>query len=239
MPRKPKPHELRSRENRVRMNIEQAKYVPLPILPERHLFVTEGVKTEPLYLEGLINFIAQYRGSGVRNQLVVYGGGDNTLSLLRRAEAYQQSDADDFQHIWLIYDKDDFPSDDFDNTFYRCLALNECFCTRGWEREFHPIWSNECFEVWFLLHFMFLDANVHRTQYSGMLRNCLGKPYSKTDPSVFDSLYSLTDTAIRNAKKLMAAYSSEMPPSQRSPATNFYELAEKLISYMGTQAVVK
>lgn len=50
------------------------------------------------------------------------------------------------EDVWLMYDKDDFPLDDFDNTQYSALSRKDI-------RKYKVAWSNECIELWFVLHF--------------------------------------------------------------------------------------
>ncbi|WP_304969408.1 RloB family protein, partial [Romboutsia ilealis] len=45
-----------------------------------------------------------------------------------------------------MYDKDDFPLDNFDNTQYSAEKRKEI-------RKYRVAWSNECIELWFVLHF--------------------------------------------------------------------------------------
>ena len=114
MAKKPKRHELFSHEARVAGGRRRAGN-PRPILPQRHLFVTEGTKTEPNYLNGMIDQICTCYGASCRKQFVVYGEGDNTLGLLTKAEKHLINEPDGFQHVWILYDQDDFPKDRFDN----------------------------------------------------------------------------------------------------------------------------
>ena len=81
------------------------------ISPEYHLIITEGSKTEPLYFEGLKKAVNQkYTG---RIEIVGLGEGANTLSILDTAEKVQLRSGGKYRHIWIVYDKDDFPEDDF------------------------------------------------------------------------------------------------------------------------------
>ncbi|MDE6280319.1 MAG: RloB family protein [Oscillospiraceae bacterium] len=231
MPKKPKPHEMRDRSFRVKCGAERAS-VPRMVLPERHLFVTEGAETEPNYLNGLVDVICKNYGEAARRQFKIIGEGNNTLYLLQRAEAYQQNEGDEYQHIWIIYDKDDFPACDFDNTVKRCEAINKRFKAEGREIQYHAIWSNQCIELWFLLHFNYLDTDIDRAQYRAILSDELGRHYEKNDEEILGTLLPRTDRAIQNAKKLMEKYDEGEPPSQKAPGTNFYELVEYLKGYL-------
>ena len=59
MAKNPKRHQLRSRKERIALGLERT-VTPRPILPERHLFVTEGTKTEPNYLYGIAGGVIAY-----------------------------------------------------------------------------------------------------------------------------------------------------------------------------------
>lgn len=138
----------------------------------------------------------------------------------------------DFQHVWILYYQDDFPKAHFDNAAKRCEALN----LRNQEQErnikFHALWSNQCVELWFLLHFEYLDSNIERTQYQDILSKFLGKKYEKNDPQIFSRLFPHIRTAISNAKRIRALYTKNTPPSQCAPCTTFYELIETLWPYL-------
>ena len=231
MPKKPKRHELQQRDFRIKHGLEHTKKLRI-MLPERHLFVTEGTKTEPNYLNGLVDLICDHFGPSVRKQFNIIGEGGNTLNLLQRAEAYQHNEAYGYQHVWIIYDKDDFPSDAFDNTVSRCDAINKRFQSENRDTIFHAIWSNQCIELWFVLHFVYLQSDISREQYSAILSSHLGRHYEKNDAKIFTTLLPTLDQAIRNAKRLMSSYSKESSPSQKAPATNVYELVEHLREYI-------
>lgn len=55
--------------------------------------------------------------------------------------------------VWLMYDKDDFPLDNFDNTQHSAEGKID-------SRQYKVAWSNESLELWFVLHFQDLTANV-------------------------------------------------------------------------------
>ena len=231
MAKNPKRHELFNHKARLASGRERSRS-PRPILPERHLFVTEGTKTEPNYLYGMIDQICALYGAPCRRQFEVYGEGHNTLGLLARAEQHLTNAPDGFQHVWLLYDQDDFPKDHFDNTVKRCKALNLRNREQGRDTVFHALWSNQCVELWFLLHFEYLHSNIGREQYQEMLSQCLGKKYEKNDPQIFSILFPRMKTAIYNAKRLRALYPENTPPSQCAPCTTFYELLETLWGYL-------
>ena len=231
MAKKAKRHELFSHKERIARGLERSR-CPRIILPEKHLFVTEGIKSEPNYINGMIDQICAIHGDACRRQFEIYGEGENTLGLLSKAEKHLMNASDDFQHVWIVYDQDDFPKDDFDNTVKRCEALNQRNEKRNQNTKFHALWSNQCVELWFLLHFIFLQSDIDREQYQKKLSESLGKKYKKNDPKIFSVLFPYMETAIDNAKHLRALYPENTSPSQCAPCTTFYELLEVLMPYL-------
>ncbi|MCI6560604.1 MAG: RloB family protein [Ruminococcus sp.] len=111
------------------------------ISPEYHLIITEGSKTELLYFEGLKKAVNQkYTG---RIEIVGLGEEANNLSILDTAEKVQLWFGGKYRHICIVYDKDYFPEDDFDNAFFRCQELSNSSDTVT----YHALWSNECIEL--------------------------------------------------------------------------------------------
>lgn len=93
-----------------------------------------------------------------------------------------------------------------------------------------PIISNECFELWFLLHYCYLEAELHRDQIYYKLSIQIGQKYEKLKIPMFIILLDKIEDAIKNAKKLAKNYSSQTIVSGRRPYTNVYELVQKIIA---------
>ena len=195
--------------------------------PEYHLIVTEGTDTEPAYFDAIRSIINRnYKG---RIQLDIFGEGDNTISLFRRARDRAANSANIYRHVWIVYDVDDFPSEHVDAVVQLCNeSSNE-------ETEYHAIWSNQCIELWFLLHFSYMHSDIHRTEYWPKLTEWFESigvgTYQKNRQDVYEILRPYMEHAIRNAKKLDVINSGRMP-SQAAPGTKVYELVEKLKPYL-------
>ena len=200
-------------------------------LPERHMFVTEGTKTEPSYINGLIAELAEKLGNEVKNQITIYPEGTNTLFLLEKAERYLQNEADAYQHVWIMFDLDDFPRDRFDNVQFRCQALNDRNRENGHGPMYHAIWSNQCFELWVLLHFVALDSAIERSDYYDKISNHLKaqglcEKYEKEDENIFSYLRPKLKKAIKNAQRLEEKFKDE-PPSKSDPCTKVHHLFDE------------
>lgn len=200
---------------------------PIKIQPEYHRTVTEGTKTEPLYFQAIRDIINQkYRD---RIQLDVFGEGDNTLSLFERAKQLVTKSANGYSHVWVVYDSDDFPADHINRTAELCNSETTE------ETVYHAIWSNQCIELWYLLHFCFLQPNIRRTAYGRKLTQQL-KPigagsYAKNRKDMFEVLWPYMDSAIANAR-LLDRMNEEKTPADSAPGTKAFELIGVLKPYL-------
>ena len=117
----------------------------------RFLIVCEGTKTEPHYFEALIkNYISTVR------EVTIEGEGRATVALVDRTleikQELERKNAMSFDRVWVVFDKDDF--DDFNDAIKKANKLG-----------FHSAWTNEAFELWYYLHFEYLDTGIGRADY--------------------------------------------------------------------------
>jgi hypothetical protein len=199
------------------------------IQPEYHLIVTEGTETEPQYFRAIRDIInKQYRD---KIQLDIFGEGDNTLSLFEKAKRRSAENPNGYKHVWVIYDTDDFPPDHINRTAELCEKNSNA------ETQFHAIWSNQCIELWYLLHFGYFQSDIHRKEYwpklSEWLDNIGAGEYTKGRTDMYAVLRPFMEIAITNAKKLDVINMGRQP-SNSAPGTKVYELIEKLRPYLGT-----
>lgn len=199
----------------------------LKIKPEYHLIVTEGEKTEPAYFEAIRDEInGQYRE---KIQLHVHGAGDNTVSLFERAKQMAAASPNGYRHVWVVYDTDDFPADNIDRVVQLCKENSND------DIEYHAIWSNQCVELWYLLHFSFMQSDIHRSAYWPKLSEWLAGigegEYKKNRKDMYLVLKPFMDYAIANARRL-DSYNAGKLPSKAAPGTKVYELVEKLRPYL-------
>lgn len=193
------------------------------IAPEYHLIVTEGTKTEPKYFKALKEEIN--KGFPGRISIEIEGVGEGTVKLFERARKIVERSPENFSHIWLVYDKDDFAENDFDSTASQCEALSDENLT------YHALWSNECIEYWFLLHYIYLDTALHRSEYYPKLSKHLKFEYKKDSDGIYSVFKPKLQKAIKNAKKIMESHGLAAP-SKCTPGTKVYELFEKLATYI-------
>ncbi|OHD08630.1 MAG: hypothetical protein A2086_16440 [Spirochaetes bacterium GWD1_27_9] len=180
---------------------------------EYFLIICQGEKTEPNYFE-------KYKEKLHKNQISIKTLVNplNPTKLLEYAvkiiKKYSNSNIN--YNFWLIFDKDDFTNQDFNDTIKNAKSQNiKC------------AYSNECFELWYLLHFNYYDTSLSRKQYGEKLSEQLGLEYKKEDKTIFDKIYEKQQNAIRNSKKLYNSYNHNNIALE-NPSTNVFNLIEQL-----------
>lgn len=185
-------------------------------IKERFLIVCEGEETEP-------NYFRNFRMPG--RVVEIKGTGYNTLSLVdeaiwlkqeKEAEALRRGESA-YDQIWCVFDRDSFGADAFNNAIRRAQAVG-----------FQVAYTNQAFELWYLLHFDDHQAALDRTQYGGILKDRLGHTYRKNSPSMYRDLQARQDQAIRRAETLLAGYGEAHNPQQDNPCTTLHLLVKAL-----------
>lgn len=199
----------------------------IKIHPEYHLIVTEGTDTEPAYFGAIKEIINKRYPEKI--YLDVSGEGDNTIGLFGRAKLLAGNNSNVYKHVWIVYDTDDFPADHIDRVLQLCVENSTE------ETTFHAVWSNQCIELWFLLHFSFMQSDIHRAEYwpklTEHLKQISAGEYMKNRKDMYQILYPYMDYAIGNAKRLNALNEGKLP-SKAAPGTKVYELIEILKPYL-------
>ena len=197
---------------------------PKKIQPEYHSIVTEGTKTEPEYFTAIKNLINQHYSE--RIHLKICGKGENTITLFESAKQLAENDPNGCKHVWVVYDKDDFPAEHFN------LTAELCANSSSDGRTYHAIWSNQCIELWFLLHFDYLQSDLYRSEYYPKLNQRLKQlhkgDYRKNRADMFDILRPRMETAIANAKRLYSEKQG-LTPTEAAPCTTVFQLIETLL----------
>lgn len=218
-----KASEQKKNQERINAKMQKRKKELLDDLPPYIYIVSEGIKTEPNYIKGIAGVInSKFSDLSSGDRIVVKGTGKNTRSLLKYARKQVKIDFPQAAVVWLMYDKDDFPLDDFDNTQYSAEDKKD-------NRQYRVAWSNECIELWFVLHFQELEVNNGREHYRKILKQKCG--YEKNLKNIYDLLKDKTNIAINRARRQYESY-NDLPPSKRCPATRVYELVEELQKYI-------
>lgn len=209
-------------------NLKKRKENIKEVEPLRFLIVCEGKKTEPNYFEPLKNQInAKYRPDLINLKVEcidIVGAGKNTESLIDYTIKLRDNANINYGNVWCVFDKDSFTSNQFNNAISK--AGNENIKTA---------WSNEAIELWFLLHFEYLNTGIGREQYIEKLNGHFKKykinkgKYEKSLNDIYQILEKCGnyDNAVKYAKKLEKINLKETPAKSK-PMTKVYELVEEL-----------
>jgi hypothetical protein len=196
-----------------------------------YLIVCEGEKTEPNYFEGLKRDLPP--GVLTTVQIQIEGTGRNTLSLideaLRLKKEYEKRTTRPVDKLWTVFDRDSFSPNDFNSAILQC---------ENSKPKIGCAWSNEAFELWYLLHFNYYCNGIQRDGYKRLIERNLkpkvgeGYRYKKNSEEMYNILKehgSLTD-AIRNAKRLAEVYAGREDFADHNPRTMVYKLVEELFN---------
>ena len=224
-------HLINRRKKKIR---EEAKK---EIKPYRYLIVCEGEKTEPLYFKVLktevekrFREIIDLKEINFNDELIVLDGtGKNTESLvdytlnIRNKANIPYGD----ENVWCVFDKDSFTDEQFNNAIQKAE-----------DNGIKVAWSNEAIELWFILHFEYLNTGITRKDYIKKLDvyfkkyNINNGKYEKNQEKIYEILkrYGNQEFAVKNAEKLLK--NNTETPSKTKPATTVYKLVKELEGYL-------
>jgi hypothetical protein len=96
----------------------------------------------------------------------VQGLGENPSKLVQSAKELKKQE--DYDQVWCVFDRDSWTVEDFNNAILNCNAQG-----------FKVAYSNEAFELWYVLHFEFLNTGIPRRDYLRKLTSLIGREYRK------------------------------------------------------------
>lgn len=191
------------------------------------LIVCEGEKTEPNYFKGLKKDLPI--GSLVVTDMTIEGAGKNTESLVDFTAKYIKRSNRNFDRVWAVFDRDSFTENQFNNAIIKAEAS-----------AINCAWSNEAFELWFLLHFQYVNNAMPREDYQAFLEREIikasGKDYSykKNDINTYAILkeFGNLSQAMTWAKKLRGLHTNRKH-ANHNPCTLVDLLVEELFNPSG------
>jgi len=187
------------------------------------LIVCEGEKTEPNYFQALKDSLPDR--TVLVTDMTIKGTGKNTISLVDFTIKHRDAHLQKFDRVWVVFDKDSFTDDQFNTA----IAKAE-------NNGIQVAWSNEAFEIWFLLHFEYVNHAMPREDYQKGLERSIDKArgvpgytYKKNAQDTFDLINSLgsQNQAIGWAKKISKLHEGSKF-AKHNPCTTVYLLIEEL-----------
>jgi len=221
------PNHIKKRYERVEsMRLEEVR-------PKRkfYLIVCEGEKTEPNYFKSMKDDLPK----GVLDvyDFKIIGTGHSTVSLINKALTIRKKWQDEFNRtidkLWVVFDRDSFPDESFNAAIQTCMAKkNKVNCA----------WTNEAFELWYLLHFHYYNTGINRKQYQDLIEDNFKRKglsdfvYEKNSTEMYSLLetYASREFAIINATNLEAIYEGQHNYSSQNPCTMVHKLVAELFS---------
>jgi hypothetical protein len=191
---------------------------PPNILPLRQSFlIVCGGRTEQNYFEA---FSGAERMTTVRIRTHLIGRNPTeVVEAARQRQQRAQRLAEPFDQVWCVFDRDEFPGPDFNHA----IALARQY---GMD----VAYSNEAFELWYVLHFGYTSTPMDRREYCRRLDKLLGHAYDKASATMHRELESRLPDALEHAKRLLAQYDPPNPMQDR-PSTRVHVLVEQLLSF--------
>lgn len=194
------------------------------------LIVCEGEQTEP-------NYFSWYKDK-CKQKVIIHakGYGENTLSLVKKTQKIKKEqekiDMIVYDQVWCVFDRDDFTQENYNNAFKYAEAKN-----------INIAYSNECFELWYLLHFNYYNVSMKRDvifeKLEKVMKDIYNLNYQKNSKNMFEILKEKQDIAIRNAEKLEKEIKKKYAWDIKNynPSTSVHHLVKELNKYLDQQLI--
>lgn len=153
----------------------------------RVLIVSEGSKTEP-------NYLTEFFKLDGLGRIEPFATRDHNTSPSRLIEQAKRilTDDTDFDLAFVVGDRDEFQ--DFEQARNAAPHINVV-------PRIQYIYSDPCFELWFLLHFELWDSPIDRHKIKDEVKKYI-EDYEKGSSTVARKIYARTDEAITNSENL-------------------------------------
>lgn len=243
--------------------VEQTKEIDKRPLIIRHykeyfLIVCEDESTEPAYFQKVFQekFEELLPKDTIRIETV--GTGRNSLGVVKKAVEERISRTEivpkAIDHVWAVFDKDDL--DQNEATIKR---FEDAFSDAA-DNDIHIAYSNECFELWLLLHFVNVNNSKPIPRKAtegidkssclyGMLENAINKGRTADQQIIYDhahhskpyiSVEGLVDIIMKSGDEAKAIERAEAldasqqgkNPIEANPNTTVYKLVKELREWL-------
>jgi len=205
-----------AKEN-LRKSVSFSRRRPTRIEKESFLIICEGENTEPEYFKS-------FRLSSARVKTIAYTNKGNAFNFVNAAITEKNKRGKDFDNYWVVFDMDANSKQDFNSAIQLAKA-----------NKLKVAYSNQAFELWYLLHFSYIQNEMHRRLYKRKLDELLPFPYDKdkdTAKNMYAALLNKQSDAIANAKKAYEEIGNHQSPADEESSTTVYKLVEVLNKFL-------
>jgi RloB-like protein len=191
------------------------------------LIVCEGEKTEPNYFKAFPKRVGAFV-----YDFTFDGGGISTTKVVEKAVELRDKSPQKYDRVWTVFDRDSFVAKNFNEAIEKA-SMKDIGCA----------WSNEAFELWYLLHFHNRVTAMPREEYKKAIEAAINsktesspkskkqKPfkYLKNLPDMYEILlkYGNQDQAVKWARELEQQY-NDSKFATHNPSTMVFKLVEEL-----------
>jgi len=190
-----------------------------------YLIICEGKVTEPIYFEAI---------AGPNVQVTAKGYGRSKTALVEKAEKH----CDDYDidptktRVWVVFDFDV----KYDQISNQREDYNEAI-VKAKQLGFEVAYSNDCFELWLVLHLKAIEGEFHRKQLFEFLTDHFGEDYEQMGKNRTRWLQKVSEWKSDPRVNTMEAFKrsvaldlehSNKPFADQNPITKVYQLAQEL-----------
>lgn len=172
--------------------------------------------------------------------------GSNPTKVLKRLKGYDEDGKTykDFADKWILIDRD-FPR--VNGGGHTAKDFNEAIQNSKSKISKYNVevaYANDSFELWYLLHFDYIDSAMHRDDINKKLieklkrknstnfsklnsKNIKEEGYTKL---IYDELFENQKKAISHSERLLKSYGNNLNPERDNPSTTIHKLVKLLNS---------
>ncbi len=210
------------------------------------IIACEDSVSSPTYFQLIIDkLIVEKKITQNSVVIVPHDGYTNPSGVLNNLKSYNENGVSykDYQYKWIVIDRDSehkgggHTKEDFNKALKNAQSKRK-------DSHVDIAYSNDSFELWYLLHFDYRDTSIMRGEIIEKviekLKNIEPHKFSKLTKEnikesnwtkhIFDVILDKQKDAIRNAKKLLESYGSSHNPESDNPSTTVHTLVVLLNS---------
>lgn len=207
---------------------KEKKYAAEQVQREKNfLIICEGRNTEPEY----------FKAFPIKTAVVKsFGLGMTKTALVKRVVELVKTLNNKNQEVWVVFDMDVR----LENEAQQIEDYNNAIVSAH-KKGFKVAYSNDAFELWFLLHYQFLANQWTRHEYYQRLSELWDCSYESRGKNlafckgIYDKLENDEradqNQAINRAETLLAKY-HESSYAEQNPCTTIFELVRELNKYL-------
>jgi len=149
--------------------------------------------------------------------------GGNALAIVKEAVVQKNAATKQIDQYWVVFDKDATSDADFN----AAILLAE-------QNNMNAAWSNQAFELWFILHYCQYTQATNRNNYEAILRKYIptynaGAKSEIQGRQLFATTNQLRQNAIDNATAGFNSFAA-LNHSQKESCTKVYELVIQILA---------